>query len=272
MKTKLILPDIHHRVDQVDKIIKSVGADQVICLGDVFDDFDDTPDMVRNTSEWLVEFVKNPNHIMITGNHDMHYRYPNRCFKCSGYEQWKEFITNDMITQSTWNELKWYHWLDDKFLLTHAGLDESNLPEDIDTTYKDREKFIYTISSYLDEQIADGFKYAAEGHPHWVFGAGRSRGGAMSVGGITWCDFEREFIPIRGLNQIVGHTPNRYIRWKNLPSNGKRVNNMVGHEYVPTNEILDNVEASTNICLDTNNYHYSIWNGKKLTTHHIGDL
>ena len=34
-KITLILSDIHHKVDQATKIINHVGADEVICTGDV---------------------------------------------------------------------------------------------------------------------------------------------------------------------------------------------------------------------------------------------
>lgn len=36
--------------------------------------------------------------------------------------------------------------------------------------------------------------------------AGWARGGDCPVGGLTWLDWNREFVPIPGLNQIVGHT------------------------------------------------------------------
>jgi len=33
-----------------------------------------------------------------------------------------------------------------------------------------------------------------------------------TVGGIFWCDFNAEFEPIEGLNQIFGHTAGKNIR------------------------------------------------------------
>ena len=59
----LIIPDIHHKVDEVEKIIRSVGADKVIFLGDYFDNIDDTPEVVKYTCDWLVHSVKMPNRI-----------------------------------------------------------------------------------------------------------------------------------------------------------------------------------------------------------------
>jgi len=32
------------------------------------------------------------------------------------------------------------------------------------------------------------------------------RNKAKAIGGIFWCDFNQEFVPIKGINQIFGHT------------------------------------------------------------------
>src|SRR5690348_13981401 len=96
-KITLILPDIHHRIDTANKVIQSVNADQVICTGDAFDDFNDTPEMVEATCEWLIWFVRHPNYVFIRGNHDCHYEYTYRNFQCSGYEQWKYFMIHDIV-------------------------------------------------------------------------------------------------------------------------------------------------------------------------------
>lgn len=145
-KRTLILSDIHHKVDQATKIIKHVGADEVICTGDVFDDFNDTPDMVKNTCEWFEWFLNQPNHIFIGGNHDIHYMFPYRSFQCSGYAQWKYFIIHDMINPKLWEKLKWYHFLDNRWLLTHAGLHKLNVPSSITQFKNDRAKFIQELS------------------------------------------------------------------------------------------------------------------------------
>ena len=261
-KITLIIPDIHHKVDQADKIIKHVGADKVICTGDIFDDFGDTPEISRHSAAWLVEFVNNPNHILIAGNHDLHYMYSYRTFKCSGFEQNKYYAINDIIDRSNWDKLKFYHVLDDKWLLTHAGLHKRNVPANL---YRNNHKaYLESISNYLDESINDGFKAAANNVPHWIFNAGNSRGGFQEVGGITWCDFDRELFPIKGINQIFGHTPqsNEVAKWCLLNNKNKRI--YISHKkWQPTE--LNNPNFTANIDLDVwENLHYAVWDGNKL--------
>jgi hypothetical protein len=48
-----------------------------------------------------------------------------------------------------------------------------------------------------------------------------------------------ELVPIPGLNQLVGHTPDKSVRHKNAPT-------------------------SRNICLDTNLRNYAVFDGGKL--------
>ncbi len=272
-KITLIIPDLHHRWGQAEKIISSVGADEIIFIGDYFDDFDDTPEMVRDTANWLKDSVNKPNRIHLYGNHDVSYAFSYNTMKCSGWESWKQFIVNDTLSNSTWNKLKWYHFLDEKWLLTHAGLHSLNVPDSIKKFSNDRQKFNSELSEYLDNSVIDGFKAAATNVPHWIFNAGKARWGMQRVGGITWCDYEREFLPVEGLNQIVGHTPQRNgIRWIRKDKSGLLVTPPL-EEYNPTPKELDNTKLSTNICLDVlGNTHYAVWNGKKLTVGNYRDL
>src|ERR1041385_7456274 len=121
-KCTLILPGIHHKWELAEEIISKVKHDNVICVGDYYDDFNDTPEMVQDTCDWLVSSVSKPNRIHLFGNHDMGYAFSNRNLQCSGYEQWKYFIIHDLVPRSTWDKLKWYYILDNTWLITHAGL------------------------------------------------------------------------------------------------------------------------------------------------------
>ena len=273
-KTTLILADIHCECERADKIIKYVGADEIISLGDVFDSFTDNPERVKETAEWYVDFVDNPNHIMLWGNHSQHYGFPYRTFQCSGYEQWKYFLINDIVPRSVWEKVKWYHFLDDRWFLCHGGLHKFNLPDEITKFRNERKKFITEISGYLDHEIRKGFNAGAEGVKSWIFNAGSQRGGDQRVGGITWCDFEREFYPIKGLNQIVGHTP-QWLgcpKWCVLNKYGK-ISYHPSHLFEPLTECLDNPDLSFNIDLDVRgNMHWGVWDGKKLTIGSYKDL
>jgi len=273
----LILPDLHHRVDQATKIIRHVGADKVIALGDFYDDFDDTPEMVAHTSEWLVDFVSNPNHTALVGNHDQQYGFPYRSFQCSGYTQWKSLLINDIVPRKTWDKLKWFYFMDNRWLLTHAGLHKHNVPTNIRKLHTDRPKFIAELTEWLNAEMIKGFQRGANGIGSWIFNAGRGRGGSQQVGGITWCDFTREFLPVRGINQIMGHTPQMQgPRWCLLEENSEKLDGQVSYRpyelWKPTIELLDDTSRSTNIDLDVHgNMHYATWNGTNLVLSNYRD-
>ena len=46
-----------------------------------------------------------------------------------------------------------------------------------------------------------------------ILGAGEDRGGAQYFGGPLWMDWDN-LMPIPGINQIVGHTPDSAVRKK----------------------------------------------------------
>lgn len=261
MKLTLIVPDIHLRVEQAEKIVKSAGADEVIFLGDYFDDFGDNIDMIQAACDWLEYSVKQPNRIHLFGNHDVHYAHSYRWFQCSGYEQWKYFAIHDRIDNKTWDKLKYYHILDGQWLLTHAGLHKQHLPKNIQALHTNRPKFYETIDQFLNEAIREAFRCSGK----WAFAAGAARWGNQAVGGITWCDFTHEFYPINGLNQIFGHTPlSQGAQWcytdpKGLPHRSP------SSLWTPTAERIDDSSASTNLCLDVHgNTHWAIWDGKTM--------
>ena len=262
----LILPDIHHRVELADKIIRHVGADRVICVGDSQDDFNDTPEMVKNTSEWFVKFVNNPNHIFIGGNHDLMYAFPNPRFRCGGYEDWKYYIINDIVSRKDWDKMVNYHVLDNTWLLTHAGLHNHWVPEEIKNLHKNRSQFLKAITDYLDEEIIKGHR-----NQSWIFSAGRSRGGFQKVGGLTWCDHYEEAIPVKGLLQVYGHSPQSpeptwLIKKQNKISLVKSSKFIFDYSKCKPNDAY-------NLCIDTSsgNY-YAIWDGTRLDVKWVGGL
>jgi hypothetical protein len=262
-------------VDQADRIIQHVGADKVIALGDVFDDFNDTPVIVTHTCEWFINFVNNPDHIFLMGNHSIHYAYPYSAFQCSGYAQWKYFLINDIVSRDDWDKLKWYHFLDGRWLLSHGGLHKFNLPEEITKFKNDRPKFISEISGYLDHEILEGLRNGATNQRSWIFSAGHSRGGCNRVGGIIWCDHNEEMYPIIGMNQIYGHSPQTYgsASWLIKDSDISQPYFMLSKDFKFKLENIDNVNKSTNLCLDVwGNTHWGIWNGKTLTIGNYKDL
>lgn len=119
----LIIPDVHNRWEKVEKIIKLVSADQVIFLGDYFDDFGDDPHIISKTANWFKHSVHQPNRIHLCGNHDIQYwQKDNPRVRCSGYDQYKSIAINDIVESRDWEKLKFFHVLDNRWLLSHAGV------------------------------------------------------------------------------------------------------------------------------------------------------
>lgn len=258
MKTTLIIPDLHLRWQHANKIIENNPTEEIIFLGDYFDNFGDDPNQVEEMCDWLEHSVNQPNRIHLFGNHDIQYAFDNKFFRCSGYEQWKEFIIKDRFNsfERFWSKFRYYHILDNIWFLLHGGLHPSFIPKSI-SKIENRDKFYSELSTYLDSEIIKGHR-----NQSWIFGIGKSRGGAQNHGGIVWCDFNREFEPILGLNQIVGHTSLRTGKAEWLIESHDKIS---FDNFEPSLADLKNINKSSNICLDVYmNTHYAIWNGEIL--------
>ena len=255
----LIIPDIHLDHETAEKIISHVNAEQIIFLGDYFDDFNDTPDQIRSTAQWLKDSTKQKNRIHLIGNHDIHYM--DSKFGCGGYAHWKLMLINEYISTDTWSKLKYYHVLDNMWLLSHAGLHDSYVPSELKSKSKSRIELFENISNYFNEEIIKGWRGQS-----WIFRAGKRRGGSQNVGGLIWCDF-LEFKPVVGINQIFGHTP----QLRN-PKHISIVNDSFV-EWDATSNLQITDRDSVNICLDVySNIHYLVWDGKNIEINNSRDI
>lgn len=216
MKT-IIISDIHNRINWIEESLNSPilqPYDNIVFLGDYFDDFNDSPKDVANVAEWLKQSIKKPNRIHLMGTHDLWYRFPYRKFSANGNTDEKAYVIRSVMKKEDWDKLYLYHYEQD-FLMTHAGI-HINLMTDYVTNHQDAfDKYIVdnqflTVEDVINNIIKPACEEALEGakigcsHP-WLE-AGIIRGGNRSIGGIIWLDWIYEFEPISGLNQIVGHT------------------------------------------------------------------
>jgi len=221
----ILITDLHHRVSWVDDFLASEeakDADETIFLGDYFDDFGDGPARAYRTAEWLKDRIKNPRsikEILLMGNHDMAYRYPDSWYAyCSGCTKDKSDAINSILTKQDWQQFRFAYYTQG-WLISHAG------------AHPDIFGYDMTPQSIITECNSAG-NILDLSPKQWCleFAAGKARGGISGVGGITWLDFNKEFKPFKGINQIVGHTPHK-------------VPNLVTH----------NTTDSVNYCLDTHN-------------------
>ncbi len=192
MKT-LIFPDVHTRHIFVDEVVKREKPDRVVMLGDFFDQFHDTPSENRKTAKWL----KQCGYEWCYGNHDVHYAFSNPRMPCSGYEMEKKEAINEVMTHKDWEKGKFFIQVDD-WLCTHAGLHPYHIPMMVPGK---------SVIDWLWKQECIARARLNTQMEHWFWAAGMARGGSEHRGGILWCDFNMEFEPVPGLNQIFGHTP-----------------------------------------------------------------
>jgi hypothetical protein len=245
MKT-IIIPDLHNRVDFVEPSLSSPVLqpyDNAIILGDYFDDFYDTPEDAAHSARWLKQSLRKPNRIHLLGTHDIWYRFPNNQFVIAGGKtEEKSDVINNILTRKDWNLVIPYHYEQD-FLMSHAGVHSfligqyANKNKQIFGQYIVGNNLQLRIQEIIDRIIKpateEGLKDVKNNIMNSWFEAGFARWGTQKVGGITWLDWQKEFQPIPGLNQIVGHSELRVPQSKST------------HD-------------SKNYCLDTKSLHIGI--------------
>jgi hypothetical protein len=231
MKT-IIISDLHNRVDWVEPTLSLLEYDNVVFLGDYFDDFNDMHKDAENAAKWLKQSLNKPNRIHLIGTHDLWYMFPwNSYIKASGNSSGKSKAINKILTKDDWSKLKLFNF-EQNHLLTHAGL-HPFINLEYDNTKikvsKDIQRFIDLVefsTNYALNRVSCG------NGDRWL-SASTARGGDQLYGGIIWLDWDDEFMPIANMNQIVGHTTH------NVPQEMHTKN-------------------SKNYCLDTKNKHIGI--------------
>lgn len=263
-KKILIIPDIHHKCDIAESIIKKNKPAYTIFLGDYFDDFYDDVEMTKNTLRWLEKSVQDKTRIHLIGNHDIQYIGKNNNRICTGYSLEK----HNVIKQSKidWTKLSMYCWIDSLWLCTHAGLSYDFL---LDIQKNDKEDINKTLKRYWnDEHI---LKLTNQPN-HRFFDVSTLRGGTAKVGGLLWCDYN-EFMDIPGVNQIFGHTPANVVRYSNTTKKTKHVDKSFNSQK-PTHEIKygNGCNGSVHYCIDTALTKYVIVKNGKIVIMNTNDI
>jgi predicted phosphodiesterase len=180
MKTAVV-GDLHGKYELVEKLLQ--WDHNIVFIGDYLDSFDRKAIEQIRTLDLILEAVITSDGKVkaLRGNHEMAYVNPAR-MACSGN-------SNEVATALMSRDLSPlldYLWVEDNILLTHAGVSQRLL-----TNLKQ------TVGQYIGtgqfEQI------------------GRSRGGYDVVGGLYWCDWWQEFLPVEGIRQVVGHSAFRPV-------------------------------------------------------------
>lgn len=180
----IIVGDLHGQWEIADKVLNSLN--DIVFVGDYLDSFTRTPeDQIRTLSIVLDAIEEEPDRVKgLVGNHEMSYLQP-KIHRCGGWKPETDYMFRHLRSRVTML-LEPYTWVEDH-LITHAGVSALLVGED-------------------EEDLE---KYLEEGDYSQI---GKFRGGFNRCGGIFWCDWNKEFIPIEGVKQVMGHTRGKGIR------------------------------------------------------------
>jgi hypothetical protein len=222
----VIVPDVHEQYEKLLKILAKYPGLWIVFLGDWFDSFANRGEPTYATfgiCNWLKENVMNPLYTFLWGNHDLHYAFPINGLMCSGWNKNKLAIIRNHLgdTDKGWKQFKLTHWLESsvpedqrgnienrEYLISHAGVH----PYFLHPVYGFGKNYI----NELGKEALYKVRYEKVVTAPLVCGPGRDKFSSARAGGIVWLDWDREFVPIEGLNQIVGHTPGDNVRTKIL--------------------------------------------------------
>jgi len=178
MTQTVVVGDIHGQYEIVDKVV-ALGMPTVF-VGDFLDSWTRSPeDCVRA----MTTALSAPNTTVLYGNHER--SYLNLHMRCSGHRDRTQVYVNHL--RHSMQDTMEHYVRAEGFLISHAGISQRLL----DATDE-------TLEEYLSAGAFDQI--------------GRSRGGYAPSGGLYWCDWDMDFVPVEGTSQIVGHTRGDGVR------------------------------------------------------------
>jgi len=205
MKT-LVIPDIHNRIKKVESLLHTVTYDKVVFLGDYFDSFGDNIQDAERTAKFVKANINNPNYTFLFGNHDFWYAYPREFLWCPGNNHEKRRMIRSIISEPDWGRFKLLTE-DQGWWMSHAGMHPKYFG-------KDASEFVAEHALNRCDQAIQNVKAFVE-DPLVLWDC--TRGGGMAPeGSILWLHWD-SFAPIHGVNQIVGHTNNNWVRMCHEP-------------------------------------------------------
>jgi len=179
---------------------------KIVFVGDYVDSFHvRTPEMIDNLRE-IVKFANNyPGRVeLLLGNHDIQYIHPK--YRCSGFRPEAYFDFRDIFEEN--RHLFKAATMHGDYLFSHAGVTQRFW----NVCVKELIHINKGLYDYTDPEktIADHINFLYEIHFEPLFYAGPARGGISSYPGIFWAD-KRELVanPLKGVSQVVGHTPQK---------------------------------------------------------------
>ena len=196
----LVIGDLHGRFDVAEEAIagalRGVDYQKAVFVGDYLDSYTEGSErQIRTLLSVMGGSQSYPDKVEgLLGNHEISYVTEESI--CSGYDHTTQIMVNAIGCDNIKKVLKSYTYVG-QYLVTHAGVSQSLLRA---------QKM--TLEEYL-----------TSGEHNQI---GRARGGYDPVGGLRWCDFNKEFLPIPDVRQIFGHT--HYTFYDDFKVSGENYN------------------------------------------------
>lgn len=203
----LIIPDIHEDMEFVDRIMKRYKSiRKKVSLGDWMDSFEYHAQPLWHLKV-LYELLDDPDFTIVAGNHDLQYLFPGvGALGCSGWRQKNLEVINESLSaehRAKWTKLHtWVDTPEKSWLVSHAGYHPTKVVHPV----------LGVTRQYIDLLATQAVEKLQMGEMSHLVAAGWRRGGHRNeIGGVTWLDW-RDFKPVAGINQIVGHTHGHLVR------------------------------------------------------------
>lgn len=185
---RIIIGDIHGDITAVQLALDNFPDHRPLFMGDFLDSFDNPVSRQIEVVNKVLQLVKDDKADSLLGNHEL--SYIDSRMRASGFKA----ATEVQVMPIRSDLFRLFHPCmydeNNRVLFSHAGLSKT-LWDDHGFTYKN-------LPEKLEDWMSD------LNSPLW--GIGRSRGGWEKCGGLLWCDWQTEFVPIPGLRQVVGHS------------------------------------------------------------------
>jgi len=194
----VIISDIHNRIDVADKILRKEQPDEAIFLGDYFDQFDDTASDAERVANWLKKRLHLKGYHFLMGNHETQYRWP----KCPWHKTKAGSLDKQKAIDKVLDKNDWAKMLfaveRGNWWMTHAGLHPR--------------LFVHAIKGFDPQRVWNKFheaEFQCEAGLYTRVTDEQHHEGEEPSGPLwlRWNKFE----PIPGINQIVGHTPQKEV-------------------------------------------------------------
>jgi len=201
MKT-LVIADVHEQVVRLSGILKRESDyGKAVFTGDYFDSKCAEVAGVDKTLQMVLGLIEDSRNILLIGNHDAHYLFPNNPYIACSVKSARYMQTIGAQLHILKRHLKFYHYDTDlKVLFTHAGITDKLYEKKFsDLSIDDKLDF-------LDFAITEATKQLiTRDEPDKLVSVGYDRGGMNRHGGLFWGDLRKHYV-IPGLKQIFGHT------------------------------------------------------------------